>query len=59
MDVTQWYAVALGAIAAAYVFFYIFKAVIKFSRTYISFYFLKYIFYPEILGYLRGSDTIT
>jgi hypothetical protein len=59
MDITQWYAVALGAIAAAYVLFYISKAVIKFSHTYASFYFLKYAFYPEILRYLRGSDIIT
>jgi hypothetical protein len=59
MDITQWYAVALGAIATAYVLFYISKAIAKFSHTNASFYFLKYVFYPEILRYLQGSDIIT
>jgi hypothetical protein len=59
MDMTQWYAVALGAIAAACVLFSISRVIIKLFHAYASFYFLKYVFYPEILRYLRGSDIIT
>jgi hypothetical protein len=59
MDITQWYAVALGAIAAACVLFSISRVIIKLSHTYASFYFLKYVFYPEIIRYWRWSNIIT
>ena len=59
MDITQWYAVALGAIAAACILFSMSRVMIKLSHTYGSFYFLKWVFYPEIVSYLRWSNTIT
>lgn len=59
MNVTQWYAVSLGAIGAACLLFYILKLVAQKSQPYATLYFLKYVFYPEIPRWLRGSYTAT
>ncbi|OCL05849.1 hypothetical protein AOQ84DRAFT_379187 [Glonium stellatum] len=55
MDITQWYSVALGGLLALPVIPYVLLTVIKFARTYVTFYFLKHVLYPQIHQYLRGS----
>jgi hypothetical protein len=59
MDITEWYAVALGAITASYLLFFLSVLIVRFCFPYVSLYFFKYFFYPEILRYLGGSDTAT
>jgi hypothetical protein len=45
MDITQWYAVALAAIAALSIVFYVLGISIGFLRTYATYHFLKHVFY--------------
>ena len=55
MDVTKWYAVALGAIAALVLGFYLMQSVYKLVHTYATILFLKHLLYPQIHRRLRGS----
>ena len=55
MDIIQWYAVALAAIAALSIVFYILGILIGFLRTYVTYHFLKYVFYPRVHKYIRGT----
>lgn len=55
MDITQWYAVALAAIAALSIVFYILGILIGFLRTYTTYPFLKHVFYPRVHKYIRGT----
>ncbi|KAI9784310.1 MAG: hypothetical protein M1839_002371 [Geoglossum umbratile] len=59
MDVTQWYAVALGGLVAVSVISYLLLSIIKIARTYTTIYFLKYLFYPQVHRYIRGSGKTT
>ncbi|KAI9772408.1 MAG: hypothetical protein M1840_000611 [Geoglossum simile] len=59
MDITQWYAVALGALAVSSIVFCLFWFIIRVARTYATFYFLKHVFYPQVHKYLRGSGKTT
>jgi hypothetical protein len=70
MDVTQWYAIALGGVVGLSIItpllLTIFKETrtyilknFKKTRTYIKFHFLKYVYYPQVYKYLRGSEEIT
>ena len=58
IDITQWYLVGLGLIALFITASLLLKT-IKFAHTYITFYFCKYVFYPQIYWYLRGSRKTT
>ena len=55
MDITQWYAVALAAIAALSIVFYMLGISIGFLRTYATYRFLKHVFYPRVHKYIRGT----
>jgi len=55
MDIIQWYAVALAAIAALLIVFYVWGISIRFLRTYATYYFLKLVFYPRVHKYIRGT----
>ena len=55
MDIIQWYAVALAAIAALSIVFYVLGISISFLRTYVTYHFLKHIFYPRVHKYIRGT----
>ena len=59
MNTTQWYAVALGALAAFSIVFFLMWSLIRVVHTYATFYFLKYVFYPQIHRYFRGSSKTT
>jgi len=59
MNTTQWYAVALGALAAFFIVFFLMWSLIRVVRTYATFYFLKYLFYPQIHRFFRGSSKTT
>lgn len=59
MNLTRWLTVVLGALVASSVLFDIPRSTIDMFRTYASFYFLKYVFYPHIHGYVRSSDATT
>jgi len=55
MDIIQWYAVALAAIAILSIVFYMLGISIGFLRTYATYHFLKHVFYPRIHKYIRGT----
>ena len=55
MDIIQWYAVALAAIAALSIVFYLFGISVGFLRTYVTYHFLKHVFYPQVHKYIGGS----
>jgi hypothetical protein len=55
MDITQWYAVALAAIAALSIVFYMLGISIGFLRTYATYHFLKHVFYPRVHKHIRGT----
>src|SRR5258706_4428859 len=55
MDIIQWYAVALAAIAALSIFFYMLGISIGFLRTCVTYHFLKHVFYPRVHKYIRGT----
>ena len=55
MDITQWYAVALVAIAALSIIFYMLGISISFLHTYATYHFLKHVFYPRVHKYIRGT----
>jgi hypothetical protein len=55
MDIIQWYAVALAAIAALSIVFYMVRISIRFLRTYTTYHFLKHVFYPRVHKYIRGT----
>ncbi len=59
IDITQWYAVALGSLVALSIIASLSLAVVKIARTYGTFYFLKYIYYPQAHLYLKGSGKTT
>lgn len=59
MDVTQWYAVGLGAIVVSPIVFLILWSIRRIDHTYLAFLFLKHVFYPQIHRYLRGSGKTT
>jgi len=55
MDIVQWYAVALAAITALSIVFYMLGISIGFLRTYATYHFLKHVFYPWVYKYIRGT----
>jgi hypothetical protein len=55
MNVIQWYAVALAAIAALSIVFYVFGILIGILRTYATYHFLKHVFYPRVYKYVGGT----
>jgi hypothetical protein len=55
MDIIQWYAVALAAIAALSIVFYVLGISISFLRTYATYHFLKHVFYARVHKYIRGT----
>jgi hypothetical protein len=55
IDVIQWYAVALAAIAALSIIFYLLGISVGLLRTYTTYHFLKYVFYPRVHKYIRGT----
>ncbi|KAI9767639.1 MAG: hypothetical protein M1840_005510 [Geoglossum simile] len=57
MDITQWYAVALGGLVAVSVISYLLLSIIRIAHTYTTIYFLKYLFYPQVHRYIRGKTT--
>jgi hypothetical protein len=59
MDITQCYAVALGGVVALFIIAKTFLTIFKYTRTYAKFYFLKYVYYPQIHKLLRGSEKTT
>lgn len=59
MEVTQWYAVSLGALSVLLIGIAITQSIYMFLRIHITFYFLKHVFYPQIPRCVRGSKTIT
>ncbi|KAI9767709.1 MAG: hypothetical protein M1839_004370 [Geoglossum umbratile] len=59
MDITQWYAIALGGLVAASIISYLLLSIIRIVRTYTTIYFLKYLFYPQVHRYIRGSGKTT
>lgn len=59
MDVTQWYALALAAVAIFYVSFYILRLVVGLFVTYIALYFLKHLYYPPITRSIRAVKNIS
>lgn len=54
MDIIQWYAVALAAIAALSIVFYMLGISIGFLRTYVTYNFFKHVFYARVHKYVRG-----
>jgi hypothetical protein len=57
MDNSQWYAVAIAAIAASFLCFYTLKRLIGWLKIFVVFYFLKYLHYRRIYTRLRGATT--
>jgi hypothetical protein len=55
MDIIQWYAVALAAIAALSIVFYMLGISIGFLRTNATYHFLKHVYYPRVHTYVRGT----
>jgi len=55
IDITQWYTVALIAITALLIVFYILGISIGFRYTYAIYHFLKHVFYPRVHKYIRGT----
>ena len=58
MDITQWYLVGLGLVALFITASPLLKTV-KSAHTHATLYFCKYVFYPQIHRYLRGSGKTT
>jgi hypothetical protein len=59
MDITQWYAVALGGVMALFIAACILLTITKLARTYASFLFMKHVFHRQIPQQLRGSAKTT
>jgi len=59
MNITQWYAIVLGGLAALCIVSYVLWSAFKFLHVYATFYFLKYLFYPQIHRRLRGPSKTT
>ena len=59
MDITQWYAVALGGTVALLIIASILLAILTITRKYAKFRFLKHVYYPQVHKYLRGSEKTT
>ena len=59
MDITQWYAVALGGTVALLIIASILLAILTITRKYATFRFLKHVYYPQVHKYLRGSEKTT
>jgi hypothetical protein len=54
MDIIQWYAVALAAIAALLIISYLFGISIGILHTYVTYHFFKHVFYPRVHKYTGG-----
>jgi hypothetical protein len=59
MDVTQWYAIALGGLFALPFITCLILAIIKKTGPYTKLHFLKHVYYPQVHKYLRGSEKTT
>jgi hypothetical protein len=59
MDITQWYAVALGGVVALSIIASLFLTIFKCTRTDVKLCFLKHVYYPQIHKCLRGSEKTT
>ena len=55
MNIIQWYAVALAAIAALSIIFYVLGISIGILRTYATYHFIKHVFYPRVHRYTGGT----
>jgi hypothetical protein len=59
MDITQWYAIALGGLVSLFITTCLLLIIFGVARTYAKVYFLKHVFYPQTHRYLRGSGKTT
>ncbi|KAI9855644.1 MAG: hypothetical protein M1813_009690 [Trichoglossum hirsutum] len=59
MDITQWYAVALGGLVSLSIIYYLLSSIVKIAHTYAASYFFKHVFYPQVHQFIRGSDEMT
>jgi hypothetical protein len=59
MEITQWYAISLGALAALYISYYILHAALSVAHVFGAHFVVKHLIHPQIPQILRGEDTIT
>jgi hypothetical protein len=55
MNIIQWYALALAAVATLSIVFYILGISISILRTYATYHFLEHVFYPRVHRYGGGT----
>lgn len=56
MDITQWYAVALGGLVVLFHISYPLLLILRISGTYIASSFLKHLYHPRVRLHIRGSN---
>jgi H+/Cl- antiporter ClcA len=56
MDIIQWYAMALGSLVVLFHVSHPLLLIMRISGTYIVSSFLKYLYYPRVRLYIRGSN---
>ena len=56
MDITQWYAVALGSLVVLFHVSYPLLLIMRISGTYITSSFLKHLYHPRVRLHIRGSN---
>jgi hypothetical protein len=57
MDITQWFAVALGGLVVLSIVFSLLFWITKLARTYGTSHFLKHWYYPQVHRYIRTGKT--
>ena len=56
MDITQWYAVALGGLVVLFHVSHPLLLIMRISGTHIASSFLKHLYHPRVRLYIRGSN---
>lgn len=59
MEITEWYAISLGALVALFLVCRLFFAAVSAARVFGTLFALKHLLYPQIPKLLRGEGTIT